>query len=308
VKTRVALAPLVRDAARTALAGTAVRVEMAFDATLPELEVDEAQLHQALGNLLLNARQAMGDTGEILISAVRLPAPPAAAAHLPPGPCLELVMEDRGPGIAPENLSKIFDPFFTTREFGRGLGLPTAFSIVKRHGGHLWAESRPGYGAVLHLLLPSTERPPALKLTPPRGFGRARFDLRVLVMDDEMGVLRAAARLLKSLGAEAETAANGDEAIRRAAEAVAGGKPFDIAILDLTIIGGRGGLATVGELKDASPRTSAIVSSGYADDVVMADPEAHGFDAVLPKPYTLDDLVRALKEAQAKNAFHLRSV
>jgi CheY-like chemotaxis protein len=120
---------------------------------------------------------------------------------------------------------------------------------------------------------------------------------RVLVMDDEEMVLSMARRMLTRLGYDAEFARNGYEAIELYKEAFESGVPFDAVILDLTIRGGIGGREVVARLREIDCDVKAIVSSGYSNDPVMADFEAHGFVGVIPKPYEIGSLSAALKRA-----------
>ncbi len=114
-------------------------------------------------------------------------------------------------------------------------------------------------------------------------------------MDDDEMVLSMAGRMLTRLGYDAELAREGSEAIKLFEEACESGAPFDAVILDLTIRGGMGGREVVGRLREIDPEVKAIVSSGYSNDPVMADFEAHGFVGVIPKPYEMRSLSEMLK-------------
>ncbi len=114
-------------------------------------------------------------------------------------------------------------------------------------------------------------------------------------MDDEEIVRMAAARMLSSLGYEAELARNGEEAISLYRDALESGCPFDAVIMDLTVPGGMGGKEAIQEIRAIDADVTAIVSSGYSTDPIMSEPEQHGFRGVMAKPYRLEEVSRVLR-------------
>jgi len=225
-----------------------------------------------------------------------LPAQPPICGSLPsPGAdYVRISIQDHGPGISPEHLSRIFDPFFTTKHKGRGLGLATSYSIVRKHDGLIEVESRQEKGATFHIYLPASAQAmpsgPEDKHKLPNGQGR------VLVMDDEPNILNFSHVALKRLGYEVELARDGAEALRRYREAAEAGKPFDAVIMDLTIPGGMGGKEAIKHLLELDSQAKAIVSSGYSNDPVMAEFQKYGFRGVVAKPYEIRELARVLHE------------
>jgi len=123
---------------------------------------NEAQLHQVFENLFLNAKQVMPEGGTVTVRLRNVPTPGPQDRGLIPQPYLEVLVEDDGPGVAPEILPKVFDPFFTTKTGGTGLGLSICFSVVRKHGGTIEMENRPTGGACFRLFLPAQ-----LPVTPP---------------------------------------------------------------------------------------------------------------------------------------------
>ena len=128
-----------------------------FQATAEPIQVhaDERQLRQVFAHIIQNAREAMPAGGRLSVQADLYTVDGESPVPLPAGTYARISVGDEGAGIAPENLPKVFDPFFTTKPGGRGLGLATAYSIVKRHDGHIEVRSEPGRGTVVTVLLPA---------------------------------------------------------------------------------------------------------------------------------------------------------
>jgi two-component system, cell cycle sensor histidine kinase and response regulator CckA len=279
----MAMAPLIRDAVELARAGSAVSFEVSIAPDLWAAEVDAMQVSQAVNNLLLNARQATAAGGVVQVQAENVNVeddhPP-----LPPGRYVRTAIRDFGPGIPAETLDRIFDPYFTTKKTGSGLGLTTAYAIASRHSGTITVQSELDRGSTFSMYLPASENEAAQE--PPGPVAVHRGTGRILVMDDEEPIRRLLARMLSGLGYEVETAKEGAEAVRMFEDAKATGRPFAAVLVDLTVPGGMGGKQALGRLRGIDPAVKVIVSSGYSDDPVMADYRGHGFDDVVPKPWT----------------------
>jgi PAS domain S-box-containing protein len=293
VKKLIDLAPVVENAVKFALSGSNVDYRIRIAPGLRMVEVDEGQLGQVLQNIVLNADQAMPLGGTISIVGRNLRAPgDGVPPALAPGDYVAVSVQDSGIGIPEQYLSKLFDPYFTTKEKGSGLGLATSYSIVRNHGGVIDVASAAGAGTTFTIYLPAAVRV-AAPPEPPAAVTAALAG-KVLVMDDEEVVRDIAGEMIRALGHEVEVAEHGAEAIRRFREAREGGRPFDVVVLDLTIRGGMGGKETLERLRELDPAVRAIVSSGYSDDAVVADYQAHGFRARLSKPYRIDELQAVL--------------
>ena len=284
---------LLEDAAKLGLGGSSVRARFEFDPALPAVEADEGQMSQMLNNLLVNARQATTGPGEVVIRARRRVVGDGEIPGLEAGDFVEISVKDHGHGIAPGVLHKVFDPFFTTRPSGTGLGLATSYSIVRRHGGHIGIDSEIGEGTTVTVVLPAARGIPDAP-APPVSVASVIQGLRVLFMDDEPMVLKVGVKHGRKLGLEVETAADGAEAIAKFRRFREEGRPFDVVVLDLTVIGGMGGAQAIEHLKEIDPGVVAIACSGYFDASVMSDPGGFGFSGVLAKPYLTDDLERVL--------------
>jgi signal transduction histidine kinase/ActR/RegA family two-component response regulator len=286
VKRLVNLARLLQETVSFALAGSNVRAEFRIAPDLLEAELDEGQFAQVINNLVINARQAMPEGGRLEVEA-------ANERHEDGRPFARLAFRDQGEGIAPVHLPRIFDPYFSTKQSGKGLGLTVVYSILRAHGGHIEVQSEPGRGALFTLYLPAcahrSSPAPAQPLKDLEG-------LRVLVMDDEAPIRRVARGMLQRLGCAVLEAADGAEAVSIYQQGLQSGNPPQAVIMDLTVPGRMGGLEAMRRLRALDPRVKAVVSSGYSNDPILASPREHGFAGVLAKPYTLEEIQRALAE------------
>ena len=293
VRQTASIREIIEDSCRFSLSGSNVQCIFTFAEDLKAVEVDAGQIGQVINNLVINAIQAMPEGGTIRVKAENAAAVLPDELPLAPGDFIRISIQDQGIGIPQENLSKIFDPYFTTKQKGSGLGLATSFSIIKRHGGCIGVESVPGNGSAFHVYLPATLREPLIEKmpekTPVAGKGK------ILVMDDEQSVREVVGEMLKAVGYEYELAKNGSEAVELYKRALDKGRPFDAAIMDLTIPGGLGGKEAMKKLIEIDPKVKAIVASGYFSDPVMADFKAYGFTGVITKPYDLQTLSRTLR-------------
>ena len=291
VKKVIFLNTLLIEAAGFAVHGSSVKCNFNLEEDLWPVEADEGQLSQVIHNLILNAVQAMPHGGSVTISARNVASPPDNR-------CVNITVSDTGTGIHPDHMQNIFDPYFTTKQKGNGLGLATCYSIIKKHGGTIRVESEPEVGTSFYLILPAVEQfetaavAVASKTLP--GYGR------ILVMDDEEIVRQVATASLEQLGYQVECAECGGSAIELYEKRKNEGDPFAAVIMDLTIPGGIGGKEAISALLRIDPSVKAIVSSGYANDPVMASFRDFGFSAVLTKPYRLNEMSNVLQEVLAR--------
>ena len=289
------LSHIARTSAELCLAGTSVRWTLTVDAALEwPVAVDARQIDQVFNNLLINAEQAMTDGGTVEMAIANVHIAQGAPAPLPPGRYVQLTVRDSGPGIEAAHQGRIFDPYFTTKPNGTGLGLATCFSIVKRHDGHIKLSAESGVGSVFVILLPASEAaPPAVKPAALPKPGRGR----ILVMDDEDAIRETASEMLEETGYEVVAVPDGESAVAAWHEAKEQERPFDLAIVDLTVPGAMGGAAAVVAIHAVDPSARAIVSSGYSDSPVLADWRAHGFVGSVGKPYGVRQLLDAVGAA-----------
>ena len=294
IKKIVSIANLLKELAILTLSGSKSRYEGSFPDDLWSVEADTAQLNQVIGNLLINADQAMPEGGIIKITAENISVKAKSNLPISKGKYVKFAIADQGIGIVPQYLDKIFDPYFSTKQKGSGLGLATAYSIIKYHSGHIQVESRMGVGTTFYIYLPAADkRVPADELEtakPTMGQGK------VLVMDDEEMVREVLGGMLSRLGYEADFSTDGSQAIEKFVKAKETNQPFAAVILDLTIPGGMGGKEAIKELLKIDLQVKAIVSSGYSDDPIMADFQEYGFAGVIAKPYKVAELGKVLNK------------
>ena len=293
IKKEASLTDVVADTVSFALRGSNVSYELGIADDLWAANFDPGQISQVVNNIVINAKQAMADGGSVRIAARNLRLHKPSAIPLPEGPYLELTIADSGVGIPEKYLARIFDPYFSTKQEGSGLGLATAYSIIKKHEGHIDVKSKLGAGTTFTIYLPALAHIQSLAADTEQDvvFGRGRL----LLMDDEEQIRRTAAALLGRLGYEVVLAADGDTALALYREAAAK-TPFDAVILDLTVPGAMGGKECLEALRAIDPSVKAIVSSGYSTDPVMAAYRKHGFAGVVAKPYQLAELSRVVRD------------
>src|SRR5262249_45244459 len=186
IKQTASLGNLLEEAVPFALTGSSVQSSLFIQENLWLTDIDEGQINQVIHNLILNARQAMPIGGQIKVSAHNIPFSEDTriqGATLRAGQYVKITVTDSGVGIPEEYISRIFDPYFTTKQKGSGLGLATAYSIVKNHGGFIFVESEPGSGTTFTIYFPASR---SQRLENPVMIEYALSGKgKILVMDDE---------------------------------------------------------------------------------------------------------------------------
>lgn len=298
---RVALNDTVREFAALAprLLGSGIRIESRLEEPSREVLVDPVQWSRVLFNLAANARDAMGGKGVLRLATGRrlvIAGEMVAGELLRPGRYVTLEIADDGPGIPPEALPHIFEPFFSTKldQGGTGLGLATVQGIVSQFGGRIEAESPQGGGAVFRILLPRAESAPEPVPAPDAQVERPATPAGpVLLVDDEPSLLRVAALGLRQAGHEVVIAEDGEAAL----EALDAGLRPALLATDMAMPG-MDGLTLAREARARLPGLPVLLLSGYSAVSVAGAPGREGF-RFLAKPYTLDALAAAAREALA---------
>ena len=294
---------LIMEAVGFALSGSNVKADIRLDEGLSAVEVDEGQLKQVIHNLVVNAKQSMPGGGRVEVHAANATRQDPSTGSITP--IVRIAVRDHGTGIPAANLPRIFEPYFTTKQksSGTGLGLATAYSIVRRHNGTLSVESVLGEGTVFVIELPASVKQ-VLRADAQFVVEVSGGEKRILIMDDEESIRRLAERMLRSCGYQPESVPDGAAALRAYEAAIEDQQPFAAVILDLTIPGGMGGRETFAGLKAIHPGVKAIVSSGYSDANESSEYQERGFAAALQKPYDRNDLVRTLALVLAQDLPH----
>lgn len=279
------------------LVGERVVLTFDHDPQLRMIRADRRQFEQVIMNLVVNARDAMPKGGDIAIITDNLRLDEVAGvgrANLPPGDYVRVQVRDQGCGIAPEDLAKIFEPFFTTKRTGEGtgLGLSTAYGIVKQTGGYIFCDSEPGQGSTFSLFFPAHDRntvadtaasrPPAQ--LPVRA--RREHEATVLLVEDEAPVRAFASRALKLQGFNVVEAACAEDALSLLQDQRLN---VDVFVTDVVMPGMDGPTWVRTALRDR-PQTRVIFMSGYAEDVFGEGRSPVPGSAFLAKPFSLSDL------------------
>ena len=266
------------------------------------VSADPTQIHQVLMNLCINARDAMPLGGILKITAENIVVDENYARMNPeaqPGRYVMIVVQDTGTGMPPEVMKRIFDPFFTTKELGKGtgLGLSTALTIVHSHGGFINSYSELGQGTRFSIYLPSVEQATEqasreIVSNYPAGNGEL-----ILVVDDEASIREITTATLEKFNYRVVTASDGTDAVGLFAQ-----HRVDIAaILTDMSMPFLDGPSTIRAIKKIDPSVKVIAMSGLMNPDQTADLESLGVNAFLAKPYTAEDLLKALAAALADN-------
>ncbi|MDP8217992.1 MAG: PAS domain S-box protein [Candidatus Theseobacter exili] len=265
------------------------------------VEADKGQVQQVFSNLAINAREAMPDGGHLYLNLEKTEISGRTAVHLKKGKYIKIVFRDEGTGISQKHLRKIFDPYFTTKQTGSGLGLATVYSIVNKHGGHIDVDSNAGKGATFTIYLPESKSQNieiVKKTAEPSSVWKKK--VRILVMDDNEMICTLVTKMLEKTGFSVEPVSDGKQAVELYKRSLEEGNPFDVVIMDHTVPSGIGGQKAIKNILAIDPDAKAIVSSGYADDPVMAKYAEYGFKGVVVKPYTRHELLKVLSKVLQK--------
>ncbi|MGI8605743.1 MAG: PAS domain-containing protein, partial [Gaiellaceae bacterium] len=290
---------IVRDA--HGLIGRLIRedvlVTLQLDSGPARIKADPNQLEQVLVNLVVNARDAMPQGGEVVISTknVRL-----GEGHreqgipVPAGDYVQLLVEDDGHGMDEKVAARAFEPFFTTKALGvgTGLGLATVYGIVKQSGGFIFLESAPTEGTRARIYLRTTKE--ALTVELPEAIksgGRERGQGTILVVEDEELVRSVLIEALENKGYETLAAGTGSEALELADVHVG---PIDLVVTDV-ILPGITGPEVARALAERRPEARILYISGYTDTIVL-DRDRDGTAPLLVKPFSMQQLYERIEE------------
>ncbi|MBM3333934.1 PAS domain S-box protein [Candidatus Sumerlaeota bacterium] len=279
----------VVDMVRT-LTGGRIEVSLQLPPEPCYVDADRSQFDTAIVNMAVNARDAMKGEGSLTIAVGEASQMPAIRSHPAlDGRFVTVSLTDTGPGIPADRMELIFEPFYTTKGIGEGtgLGLSQVFGFTKQSGGDVLVDSRPGNGATFTMYLPRVEGSgegtgEATDKMVPLGQGA-----RVLIVEDNAEVGAFATQALGELGYQTEWVTDGMKAL-----AILADERFDAVFSDV-MMPGMSGIELGEKLAELYPALPVLLTSGYSE--VLARNADHGF-ALLHKPYSLDDLARALRK------------
>jgi PAS domain S-box-containing protein len=265
-----------------------IRIEENVEHGLWAIIADKNQIEQVLLNIYINAWQAMPDGGTVLIDAKNmiLDAAFSQAFDIQPGRYVCISITDTGVGIDPAIQARIFEPFFTTKEMGRGtgMGLASAYGIIKNHDGAIDFVSRPGKGTTFYIYLPASDGD--AETEPPLSEIISKGTETLLLIDDEEVILQVGQPMLESLGYKVMSASDGKTALeifRRFSGEI------DLVILDV-IMPGMSGSAIFDELKNINPQVQVLLASGHSLSGQAEDLMSRGCVGFIQKPFSLEQL------------------
>jgi two-component system cell cycle sensor histidine kinase/response regulator CckA len=298
------------------LVGENIRLEVGIAAAKLPARFDQSKLQQVMVNMALNARDAMPEGGLLTLktgltriaerdrSGMVRETARENGDGVPPGEFAYVEIEDTGHGMSDAVLEHLFEPFFTTKDFGKGsgLGLSTAYGIVKQMGGHVQVYSATGKGSRFRVLFPLAQETEAVREAPRKQAqpAFARKDERILLVEDEPVVRKLLAKVLADNGYSVIEAADGEEALERLPGP--GEKPLSLVITDI-VMDRMGGIELAGRLAALRPGLDVLFISGYAEDQHKLTVEGAARPFFAAKPFRPIDFLNRVREIlERKNA------
>jgi PAS domain S-box-containing protein len=277
------------------------RCELDMDlAPALSIEADETQIQQIVLNLVTNAGEALDDAGgrvRLRTAAIRAGAEDLEGARgtedAKPGEYAVLEVRDWGRGMDAEAREHLFDPFFSTKFTGRGMGLASVLGIVRAHRGVATLESRPGHGTRVRVLIPRIEAEATRRAVEAQRAPCAAGRHRILVVDDDVGVLEVASEFLRRGGFDVVSARDGRAGIERLR---AEKDRIDAVVLDLSMPGVSGEQAFL-EMRSIRPDLPVVLATGYSEELASERFRAPGAAGFLRKPFSPEELIACVRGA-----------
>jgi CheY-like chemotaxis protein len=276
------------------------------------VETDVVMLEQVVTNLALNARDAMPKGGQLTIRTDQVEIDPAYTQRhheASMGQFARLSISDTGSGMDATMIRRIFEPFYTTKEVGRGtgLGLATAYGIIKQHRGWIEVESVVGRGSIFKVHLPLTSKRPSPKAPQDTAQG-PQTPLSILLVEDDQAVRGLLARQLRDRGHRVKEAATALEALGLWAKHKA---EIDLLISDMIMPGGMSGYELACQCREENPNLPVIIASGYSSKTNLSRPANEPGILYLPKPFDANTLAaviqRGVRSASKKTDPEIRN-
>jgi len=289
---------LVRETVEFICRGSGIKHEVVSERNLPLVKVDVTQITQAINNILINAKQAMGEHGELKVSLASCEITANDRLPLKEGKYLKIEIADNGAGISSSVIHKIFDPYFTTKKEGSGLGLASAYMIMNRHQGYIRVESLEGKGTTFFLYLPASDERRQMKEKAEEAV--VHNPVSGIILDDDAMLANVTAMIMNYFGHKMESA----DSVERAEEILKkkdfAEKAERVAILDNTLPGGENPVNAMERLKMACPECKFVLLMSVENRAIEHDFLSHGFDLVIAKPVKPENLIKEIESTFKK--------
>ena len=271
-----------------------ITVQLDLASNLFAIEADAGQIEQVLLNLYVNAADAMPGGGTLTLKTRNVTHEDMKGSlyEPKPGKYVMLTVTDTGTGMYKRTMERIFDPFFTTKEMGRGtgLGLASAYGIIKSHAGYIDVDSKRGQGTTFSIYLPASDKKVERVV---RSFERLIVGTgTVLLVDDEEPIIKVGKELLELIGYRVLIARDGNEAVKTYRKYQ---DEINVVVLDM-VMPGMGGGEAYDRLKKLDPDVKVLLSSGFSIDGEASDILDRGCNGFIQKPFTVKQLSRALEK------------
>jgi PAS domain S-box-containing protein len=290
VKKTTSLVELVQDSIDFVLRGSSIIVKYDIDESIYKVDIDIGQINQVINNLIINAKQAMNEKGTIHIQIKNVLKNSLTPLAIENGKYVSVSFKDEGPGIPPNHIERIFDPFFTTKKNGSGLGLANCYTIIKKHGGVITVDSVIAKGTEFTIFLPSAKD--QLTIEEKTENNLIKVEGKVLIIDDNQSIRDILSEILEYIGLKAEITNSFESAIELIFKNRINEIFFDFIIIDLTIPGSQNAIDTSKRIRELSPESKIVISSGYSNDINITNFKQSGFSGALIKPYRFEDVTQ----------------
>lgn len=271
-----------------------ITIHQELDHGLHTAELDRGQIEQVFFNLCVNAADAMPDGGHLTVKTMNVNHDSMKDKLYKPksGDYILLSVTDTGTGMDTKTMERIFDPFFTTKEMGHGtgLGLASAYGIIKAHGGYIDVDSTPGNGSTFRIYLPASDK--TARETGAQETGIVRGGETVLLVDDEETVRQVSREMMEALGYKVIPAGSGKEAV---AVYRLNQDSIDMVLLDM-VMPDMGGGEAYDQLKEINPQLKVLLLSGFSVDGQATEILQRGCDGFIQKPFNMEALSGKIRE------------
>jgi PAS domain S-box-containing protein len=296
----VSLQTVIDDVFNIALSGSEIIHQVESSENLWNALADSKQLNELFMNLIINAKQAVNQTGNIQVELNNAVIDKGHQTELPPGDYVLVSIKDNGVGIAEDKLSKIFEPFYTNKVKGTGLGLSSVLMIVQKHKGTILVDSVIDCWTRFDVYLPASKTKIESEQVQEEKLVKGDNN-RILFVDDDESILENLEEMGELINYRIEPAGNSCEAISKYTDALDSDDPYSMVVLDLTLQGSKlQGDEILINLQNIDPLVKAIVFSGHSAKPIVANYKEFGFVGRLDKPITLEKLGLVLKDIQEK--------